>query len=158
MSRFYRLVNPKFGAEAEWLAGTGGLYGSARWHTKGVRIVYLAPSRANALLEMAAQDSQLASYLVLEVEIPDAVSRETVDRAALPAGWEKRLAYPACQDIGMDWITRGDSALLVVPSALVVGDFNVLLNPLHAEAKLITAKQVAPQPMDERLIKHPPAP
>lgn len=157
MSRFYRLVNPAYGAEAEWLAGTGGLYGSARWHTKGVRIVYLAPTRANAVLEMAAQDSQLANYLALEVEIPDGMASETVDPAGLPPNWVKRLAYPACQAIGMDWIRRGETALLMVPSALVVGDFNVLLNPLHADAAKITATKVAAQPMDERLIKKPPA-
>ena len=149
---FYRLVNPLHDQPGEWLAGTGGLFGSARWHSKGQRIVYLAPTKANAVVEMACQDSQLASYVLIEVEIPDAVAREAVEVSTLPLNWRSRAAYSACQKIGSDWHTASRTALLVVPSAPVAGDFNILVNPLHADAARLTAKRIGTFPMDSRLI------
>lgn len=151
----YRLANPLYSANpADWASGVGGLYGAARWHPRGYPIVYLAPTKANAVVEMAVQDGQLAIYDVLVFDIPDAVSRRDIEAGALSAGWRARTEYPQCQAIGKQWLTEvSETALLRVPSAPILGDFNFLLNPRHPDAQLIKVAKDGQLPMDARLIK-----
>jgi RES domain-containing protein len=39
---------------------------------------------------------------------------------------------PQLQRIGGEWLERGESAVLKVPSAIVTEEWSYLLNPLHA--------------------------
>lgn len=152
----YRLADPCMDGKAEEaMSGAGGLFGPARWHPKGHRIVYLAPSLSLCTLEMKVQDSGMKpAYAGFEVTIPDAVSRRAVDRARLPAHWRERAAYPQCQALGLEWLTgAGQPALLLVPSAIVPLETNVLLNPAHADARLIVTRPIGLLATDARLLK-----
>lgn len=66
------------------LSGEGGLHFSARWHTAGHRIVYLAESPAGALvealvhLELGAEDWP-RSYQLLQADWPDKLRAETLE-------------------------------------------------------------------------------
>ena len=53
------------------------------------------------------------------VELPDDLSTETLDPAALPAGWNAVPAPAALQALGTSWLTSARSAALVVPSAVI---------------------------------------
>lgn len=152
----YRLADPRLnGRPDEAMSGIGGLAGPARWHPKGHRIVYLAPSLSLCTLEMKVQDSGMKpAYAGFEVTIPDAVSRRAVDRARLPANWRMRAAYPQCQALGLEWLTgAGEPALLLVPSAVVPLEANILLNPAHPDARLIATRSIGLMATDARLLK-----
>jgi RES domain-containing protein len=152
----YRLADPRFdGKPDEAMSGMGGLFGPARWHPKGYRVVYLAASLSLCTLEMKVQDSGMKpAYAGFEVDIPDAVSRREVDRARLPSNWRERDAYPQCQALGREWLTAaGEPALLLVPSAVVPLETNVLLNPAHSDARLIVTRSIGLLATDVRLLR-----
>ena len=55
-------------------------------------------------------------------------------------------------EAGNAWLDGLLSALLMVPSAIVPDEFNVLLNPRHADAAKVTATTVRPWTYDARLL------
>ncbi len=151
----FRLADPRFADRPdEAMSGIGGLYGPARWHPRGYRIVYLAPSLSLCTLEMKVQDSGMKPiYAGFQVEIPDAVSRRDLDAARLPSDWRARSAYAACQALGLEWLAgTGEPALLRVPSAVVPLETNVLLNPAHVDARLIRVRPLGLLATDARLL------
>lgn len=138
------------------LAGTGGLKTAGRWHNRGVPIVYLAESPALALLEVLVNfELDLAevptNYQLLEVEYGQRRSISRLHPKALPEGWEDDVTRTRA--IGDEWLMKGATALLRVPSAVVPRSFNYLFNPRHPDAALAKVKGVIQHPYDRRLLK-----
>ena len=122
------------------LLGLGGLYASARWHTRGRPIVYLAESSTAALLETLVHlevdaNHRPERYQLLKVQADDSMHVERVEPDALPEDWQAR--HDVTQRIGDDWLQRANSAVLRVPSAIAPETWNWLLNPRHKEASLV---------------------
>jgi len=140
----------------ERLDGRGGLLASARWHTRGRAIVYLAASPAGALVEVLVNLELDAarlpgSYTLLKVEAPDDVQLRRIELASLPEGWANDLTIS--RNRGDEWLAGGESALLEVPSAILPDTFNVLLNPHHADAQRIRVVWQRAYPYDRRFFK-----
>jgi RES domain-containing protein len=122
------------------LDGRGGLLASARWHTRGKEILYCAPNPATAVLEILVhsqvhEPAALARHRFIKVEIPDQVSRQTVDEAQLPTDWSRRIAVTRAW--GDRWLREGPTALLIVRCVLVPETYNVIINPRHGDASSI---------------------
>jgi len=123
-------------------------------HSKGRPVVYCCQNPATALLEtlvhieMDAEDRP-EHFQVLKIEGPDSIARERIEYAGLPAGWTEDI--PATQAIGSSWLVSHRSLLLEVPSVLVPETWNVLVNPLHPEARQLTITDVMQHPFDTRL-------
>lgn len=118
------------------LNGEGGLLYSARWHTAGVPVVYLAESPAGALLEICANTAAgniPASFTLLKVVGPD-LSPAKIALEQLPPAWVTELAVT--RRIGTAWLQQRHSTLLQVPSALVPETASFLFNPLHPDSTL----------------------
>lgn len=82
-----------------------------------------------------------ADMLYAPIDIPDDVTPEILDRAALPDGWFGYPPPPECQTIGDAWVSSGRTVALVVPSAVARIDCNLLLNPAHPDfTRLIIGK------------------
>jgi RES domain-containing protein len=138
------------------LNGIGGLFASARWHTQGRRIVYLAENPGDALLEILVHleigESTLPDgYQLMKANVADTVSRERLDMTTLPAGWEDD-PIPT-RRIGDGWLRQAESALLEVPSAIVPETWNCLLNPDHADAAGVRIEWSNRFPYDSRLLR-----
>jgi RES domain-containing protein len=118
--------------------------------------VYCAQNPAAALLEILVhfeidiQDLPLR-YRLLKIEAPDDVPIERVSVDQLPADWPERTEMTRV--LGDSWLTRGTSALLSVPSAIVPETFNVLLNPAHQDAKRVVIVETGEHAIDPRLLK-----
>jgi len=122
------------------LDGEGARLYGGRWNSEGVAVVYLSTSLALAALEYLVHlDVSMApSELVsVELDVPDGVSRQRVEVGALPEDWRESPDHPFCVDTGNGWIRRGRSCLLFVPSAVIPKSWNVLLNPIHPDARRI---------------------
>lgn len=138
------------------LDGGGGLRASARWHTRGKRVVYCAPNPATALLEVLVhleidpEDIPVA-FRYLEIEAPDSIAAPTADAIAAPVSERNDVA--TTQKVGDDWLRSGDSALLRVPSVIVPATWNVLLNPRHPASTQIRIARVHEFPIDLRLLR-----
>jgi RES domain-containing protein len=57
------------------------------------------------------------------------------------------------QQVGDDWIARGSSAVLQLPSAIVPAEWNFLLNPMHRDFSRITIGHFREVQLDPRLVK-----
>jgi RES domain-containing protein len=136
------------------LNGAGGLYYSARWHTIGHRVVYLAESPAGALIELLVHledESEVPQpYNLLRVAAPENQQMETL---ASPQGedWKQNLAET--QDIGDAWLRSRICALARVPSAVLPNTYNYLLNPEHPDAGLFQIAEVVSAEFDPRLLR-----
>ncbi len=137
------------------LDGKGGLETSARWHTQGRPIVYLAESVAGALLEVLVH-LELdpvhlpKSYRLLKVEVPDDVSIEAISEADLRQPWVNDETLT--RTVGDQWLASKRSALLQVPSAIAPETLNVLLNSAHEGARRLKIVSHREYPWDLRLI------
>lgn len=110
------------------------LYGG-RWNSRGVRVVYASTSLALAAIEtfVNLQPNLLPIDLVsIEGEIPDAIEREKVDPGALPRNWHQGRDE-SLRHFGDDWIHAARTVALLVPSAAIPGEWNILLNPAHPD-------------------------
>jgi len=138
------------------LSGQGGLIGSARWHSRGRRIVYLADHPASALLEvlvhLEVDPAELPdAFQLLAVDVPDGIAAERIRQEELATGWKQDFSLTRATGDG--WLSAGRTALLQVPSAIVPASFNCLLNPAHRDASAIKVGQIIPAPFDPRLLK-----
>jgi RES domain-containing protein len=136
------------------LDGRGGLRASARWHTRGRRVVYCAPNPATALLEVLVHmeidlEDIPATFRYIEIDAPDSIEARTADDAATRVSWRTEIA--TTQRAGDDWLRSGHTALLRVPSVIVPATWNVLINPRHPESAKIRIVQVYEYPIDPRL-------
>lgn len=67
----------------------------------------------------------------------------------LPEDWPARLEAP--RDLGTEWLKKGESVLLQVPSAIVPETVNFLFNPSHNQATKFRIAEVFTYPFDLRL-------
>jgi RES domain-containing protein len=127
------------------LSGTGAKVTGGRWNSKGTPLVYCASSIALATLETVhyLQTGGLPynRYLV-RIDVPEAAWEARQVLAPLPGGWDAIPAGLASRTAGDAWIRSGTSALLLVPSVIVPDEYNVLLNPAHADATHIVATTI----------------
>ncbi len=124
------------------LNGTGAKMTGGRWNSKGTPVVYCSTNIALATLEtvhhLRSGGLPFNRYLV-RIDVADAVwdARQALD--PLPAGWDAIPAGLSARTAGDAWIASAASALLLVPSVIVPEEYNVLVNPQHADAGAIVA-------------------
>jgi RES domain-containing protein len=117
-------------------SGQGGLYASGRWNPRGQPIVYTSASISLAVLEYTVNYRRrgwVPATVLGRATIPAGVRVETISTDDLPAKWFAADPPPQLQRIGGEWLERGECAVLKVPSAIVIEEWNYLLNPLHAD-------------------------
>jgi len=108
-------------------------------------MIYVAQSQSLAVLEVLVHlDSAaiLEKYVLLRVDFDESKVTD-LKKSALPASWRADPPPVETQAIGDDWVAAAKSLALRVPSTLVPGESNFLLNPLHPDFK--TLKTFTPQ-------------
>ena len=131
MIRSWRIVKAKLAANA--FDGEGARFLGGRWNSPGKRVVYTSENAALAALEMLVhlgRMSVLTAYVVISCDFDEKLVID-LDRRKLPEGWRTFPAPPALPALGDAWLTGGKSPVLRVPSAIVPGESNYLLNPAH---------------------------
>lgn len=137
------------------LSGTGARMYGGRWNHKGVGIVYTSDSRALATVEylvhvplsIVPSDLRIAS-----VEIPEDISLKEIFPSDLPSNWRDYPAPSELAEMGTQWALANDSLLLRVPSAVVEGEFNILINPLHPDMRRVALLDIKVYRIDGRLL------
>jgi RES domain-containing protein len=146
----YRLSKGKFARD---LSGKGAeLYGG-RWNSKGVAMVYTSQSRALAFSEVAMHiplGIVPKDYFLITIELPDNVPLFEWPHSALPTDWRTNPHSDSTQKIGDAFIREGQHLVLRVPSAVVPGDFNFLVNPAHPQMSRVTVVSAEPFEFDSR--------
>jgi RES domain-containing protein len=98
-------------------------------------MVYTSATRSLALLEVMAHIDVFEDLpddrFILQIEIPEAISIQELQIDKLPAGWETFPPGNLTRLIGDEFIRNRFEAVMKVPSSLIKGEFNYLLNPQH---------------------------
>lgn len=133
--------------------GEGAFRRGARWSPPGVRAVYCAESRALAALEVLVHVEEVGDFVaqdwvIASVSIPEAFIEQP---SKFPADWRAYPYGPSTQTFGADWIRSVRSIALRVPSAVVLGEFNYLLNPQHTDFPKLQLGKPGPFQFDPRL-------
>ena len=148
----YRISKIHFARD---LTGEGARLAGGRWNPVGIPVLYASESRALAALEyyvhIPAPRILPRRLVIVSYEVPESVTTETVSIADLPADWRSYPAPHALLDLGREWVRRGRSLILLVPSALVPAENNVIFNPAHPDMRLMTIKDVQDFEFDSRL-------
>jgi RES domain-containing protein len=151
--RVFRLLRKKYPIE---LSGKGAAMSGNRWNSKGTEIVYCAESRALAMAEVAVHLSLTSlpdDFVMVEIDIPSDVSVISFPLDELPENWNSFPHLLHTQKIGDDFASLRESCVLKVPSAVVPGDFNILINPHHPEVASIKIVDQVDFPFDKRIFK-----
>jgi RES domain-containing protein len=149
----YRLARKPY---ANSLSGKGAALKGARWNSVGVEMIYAASNKALALAEVAVHLTAATvpdDYMMVVLDIPDALEIQEVLSTSLPEGWNVFPYSRATQSVGDDFIRENRVPVLKVPSAVVRGDFNLLLNPHHSAFKEITIEETERFPLDSRMFR-----
>lgn len=149
----WRIVKSKHAAGA--FTGNGAKQSGGRWNSPGRAVVYTAGSASLAMLELLVhlQADELLKYYVLFPVAFDERWVMTLPLRSLPRLWRRSPPPRAVQALGDRWIAGARSAVLRVPSAIVAGECNYLLNPAHADMGRIRIGPKQPIRFDRRLIK-----
>jgi RES domain-containing protein len=66
--------------------------------------------------------------------IPVTIDEQLIEIAKhLPEDWRRLPAPPSTREFGTQWVRQARSPVLQVPSIVVDGEFNYVLNPRHAD-------------------------
>ena len=151
--RFWRICRRRYAEEAA--SGQGARLYGGRWNSRGVPVVYASTSLALAAVETFVNlepNLRPADLVSVEGEIPGALTIPRLDPAILPAGWHK-TRDESLRRFGDEWIRGGESAALLVSSAAVFGEWNVLLNPAHRHFPEIKPRDPEPFGFDARMFR-----
>ena len=151
--RLWRICRARYAAEA-WAGEGARLYGG-RWNSKGMRVIYTSTSLALAVIETFVNlEPRLRpdDLVSLQVELPDSVATERLELKSLPANWH-RSRGEALRHFGDEWIRAQKTVALYVPAAAVRGEWNVLLNPEHADFRKIKVHKPQPFEFDLRMFR-----
>lgn len=149
--KVYRLSRRKYSEE---LSGKGAAIVGGRWNSRGTQIIYTAQSRALALAEVAVHLSLATlpdDFVMVEIDLPDEIEIAELDPQNLPKRWNVFPYNLQTQAFGDDFVRTSEKAVLRVPSAVVPGDFNYLINPKHPDFSKIKILQIEDFPLDNRL-------
>lgn len=151
--KVFRIVKKKY---ADELSGKGASKSSNRWNTKGTEMIYTAESRALAMAEVAVHLSLATlplDFMIMEIEIPDHVQIQEIKPNQLDRNWNLHPPGSETQKTGDKFIDDNRYCVLKVPSAVVEGDFNFLINPHHPDFKTIQVTNTTPFLFDRRIFK-----
>ncbi len=151
--RLWRICRARYAAEA--YSGEGARLFGGRWNSKGLPAIYSSTSLALAVVEtfVNLEPKLLPDDLVsIQAELPDIVATERLEAKALPAHWYKARGE-TLRHFGDEWIRAQKTVALYVPSAAIRGDWNVLLNPAHADFRKLKAQKPQPFEFDLRMFR-----
>lgn len=146
----YRLSRSVYATD---LSGRGAeLYGG-RWNFKGRPMLYTGENRSLCMVEIAVHTPLGLTpddYWLIEIELPENQTIE-INPTDLPLNWQLGINMNYTQSLGDAFLRKAEKLILKVPSAVVQGEFNYLINPLHPKIDQVKIQKTEAFIFDERL-------
>jgi len=151
MRQAWRIVKEKYAATS--FSGEGASRTGGRWNSRGVWVVDTSGTKSLAALETLVHLNPpvLFRYVTIRIEFDDALV-EMFAPAHLPPDWQEEPPPPSTREIGDLWVKESRSAVLELPSVIVPGEHNYLLNPAHRDFRKISIAKPEPFAFDPRLL------
>jgi RES domain-containing protein len=151
--KVWRICKAPYAAEA--FGGEGARRFGGRWNSRGVPMVYCSSSLALAAIELFVhlEPNLLPKDLVsLAAELPEGEPARRLGESDLPADWWTDDFEPL-RELGDGWIREKTSLAMLVPSAPLHSEWNVLINPLHPRVAEIRIEAAVPFVFDARMFQ-----
>ncbi len=134
------------------LSGTGAALFGGRWNSKGKYLLYTSGAASLALLETIVHLSKIPAidFCLLEIDIPSTSVHE-INAAQLPEKWQVYPSPAALKKMGDAFIKKEEKLVMKVPSAIIPGEYNYLLNPNHTGFKKVQIIGLKKISLDARL-------
>jgi RES domain-containing protein len=145
----YRIGDPN--GEFPIFDARGSALYPGRWNTADTPVIYTSEHYSTAMLEkLTVGNGRIPpNQHYVEITIPLGLSFEMVTKDTLPS-WD--TPDPTSSRVfGTAWVRERRSAILIVPSYVARLDRNVIINPLHDQARKVQASLPAPVWWDRRL-------
>jgi RES domain-containing protein len=157
MPAIWRIAQEAKTFAADDMSGAGAKKLGGRWNEIGTAIVYTSENVSLAHLESIVHfgggDLPLNRYLV-RIDVPDEIWAAAISAdVSKLVGWDAEPAGRTSIDFGTAWAKSKDSALLIVPSVIVLDECNVLVNPDHPDAGRLKATKIRKITFDMRVKK-----
>jgi RES domain-containing protein len=151
--RLWRVCRARFAGAAA--SGEGARLFGGRWNSRGVSVVYTSTSLALAVVETFVNlEPNLApdDYVSIALDVPDSLATERIETKTLLGDWY-RGRNEGLRRLGDEWIRLGGTVGIFVPSAVIRGDWNMLLNPAYADFAKIKFHEPEPFAFDARMFR-----
>lgn len=151
MPEAWRIIKEKHAATA--FSGEGAAKTGGRWNSRGLPVVYTSSTKSLAALESLVHLNPpvLFKYVAIRIKFDDALL-EILPPKSLPSDWLVEPPPPSSKAIGDAWVGEARSAVLALPSVLISGEPNYLLNPAHPDFKKISIGKPERFAFDPRLL------
>lgn len=149
--RAWRIAKEK---RATDLSGKGAAIEGGRWNDQDVPAVYMGLTPAICCLEtfVHADGEPTFKLKITSFELPDDTSLYLdVDAATLPEGWASLPADRPSMDFGTGWLKSGSHLGLIIPSAILPLERNIVINPSHPAASQIKVVEIYDFMYDPRM-------
>lgn len=147
----FRLAKAKYSRD---LSGRGAEKTGGRWNSKGTAMVYTSESRALCTTEIAVHTPLgilPKDYELVSINIPDDLKIHTLSLKKPPFDWNSIPHSGSTQDLGDHFVRANSFAVMKVPSAVVPGDYNYLINPSHPDSAKIKITKTEVFCFDKRM-------
>jgi RES domain-containing protein len=149
----YRVTSQVFASD---LSGRGAQMYGGRWNPKGMAALYTAETPAQALLEFLPHFPETCAppnLVLVTIRTPENLSIEEIRKNDLPDNWDAKPPTILTAIIGREWLAKGASAALRVPSVMLPFGkaWNMVLNPAHTQCSGLEVIEVVSISVDPRL-------
>ena len=150
----YRIVKEFY---AHDLSGRGAEKYGGRWNSKGNPVLYTSINRALALAEVLVHLPY--SYIpddliILTIEL--SIKESQIYKPKLESienKWDEVPYNNVSQEVGDRWIRDNRYLAMKIPSVIIKGEHNLLVNPKHLLFDKVVIKEMEPFIFDRRLRK-----
>jgi len=151
--RLWRICREIHAAGA--FSGEGARLYGGRWNSQGVRVIYTSPSLALAAIETFVHlehNLRPDDLVSIAAELAEDVNIENLELKSLSRKWHE-MRDESLRAFGDEWIRAGRTVALRVPSAAIRGEWNVLLNPAHADFRRVRIERPQRFEFDLRMFR-----
>lgn len=138
------------------LSGMGAAISGGRWNHVDVPAIYLGRSPAICSLETFVHTTSRVQppLKIALIELPhDAALYWQPTCDDLPPGWDAVPADRPSMDFGTSWLRSRSHLGLIVPSAVMPLERNIVLNPAHPAMAQVVVREVYDFAYDPRMFK-----
>lgn len=146
----YRIGRMKY---AKDLTGEGARLNGGRWNHRLTACLYTSESRSLAVLEYCVNvnvDDIPRALSITTLNIPDKNILK-LNISDLPGDWRAAPAPASTKDFGTELLNKAEYPFIQIPSVVVPGEHNYLLNPLHKDSSQISILDVSDFIFDMRI-------
>ena len=136
------------------LTGTGAKLYGGRWNSKGNPILYTAENRSLAMLETmvhAPQRIMPQNLCIATIFVPEDAPNRIFKVDELPDGWRDYPAPGNLVNFGDAFLSGMEYLYIKIPSSVLKEEFNILINPLHPDMRMVRLEGSMPFQFDVRL-------